>query len=95
MKQDFLPCSRGEMFFFTEELADSFIHMAVDACVRELEALRTCGAGLDEYLWAWKDKPCRLLETTLYYITPEFTVLHWLNVYGWRYVVRLLGNFNC
>ncbi len=31
----------------------------------------------------------------LYYITPEFTVLHWLNVYGWRYVVRLLGNFNC
>ena len=31
----------------------------------------------------------------LYYITPEFTVLHWLNVYSWRYVVRLLGNFNC
>jgi len=30
----------------------------------------------------------------LYYITPEFTVLHWINVYGWRYVVRLLGNFN-
>ena len=29
----------------------------------------------------------------LYYITPECTVLHWLNVYGWRYVVRLLGNF--
>ena len=31
----------------------------------------------------------------VYYITPEFTVLHWLNVYGWRYVVGLLGNFNC
>ena len=31
----------------------------------------------------------------LCYITPEFTVLHWLNVYGWRYVVRLLGKFNC
>ena len=29
----------------------------------------------------------------LYYITSEFTVLHWLNVYGWRYVVRLLGKF--
>ena len=25
----------------------------------------------------------------------EFTVLHWLDVYGWRYVVGLLGNFNC
>ncbi len=31
----------------------------------------------------------------LYYITSEFTVLHWLNVYGCRYVVRLLGKFNC
>ena len=31
----------------------------------------------------------------VYYITPEFTILHWLNVYGWRYVVGLLGNFNC
>jgi len=26
---------------------------------------------------------------------PEFTVLHWLNVYGWRYVARLLGNYDC
>ncbi len=31
----------------------------------------------------------------LYYITPEFTVLHWLNVHDWRYVVGLLGIFNC
>jgi len=30
-----------------------------------------------------------------YYITPEFTVLHGLNVYSWRFVVSLLGNFNC
>jgi len=29
-------------------------------------------------------KSCKLL---LYYITPEFTVPHWLNIYGWRYVV--------
>ncbi len=35
------------------------------------------------------------VEKKINYITPEFTVLHWLNVYGWRYVVRLLGKFNC
>ena len=32
-------------------------------------------------------------DAVLYCITPEFTILHWLNVYGWRYVVGLLGNF--
>ncbi len=31
----------------------------------------------------------------IYYITPEFIVLRWLKVYGWRYVVRLIGKFNC
>ncbi len=35
------------------------------------------------------------LTIDLYYITPEFTVLHWLNIYGCLYVVRSLGNFNC
>ena len=29
-------------------------------------------------------------QRVLYCITPEFTVPHWLNVYGWRYVVGLL-----
>jgi len=37
----------------------------------------------------------RKAATILYYITPEFTVLHWLNVYGWLYAVGSLGNFNC
>lgn len=36
--------------------------------------------------------PC---QGGLYYITPELTVLQWLNVYGWRYAVGSLGNFNC
>lgn len=31
----------------------------------------------------------------LYCITLKFTVLHWLNAYGWRYAVGLLGNYNC
>jgi len=26
---------------------------------------------------------------------PDYTVLHWLNAYGWRYIIRLLGNFDC
>lgn len=34
------------------------------------------------------------LRINVYCITPEFTALHWLNVYGWRYAVKLLGNFN-
>lgn len=65
MKNDFLPYCQGELFFFTEELADAFIHMAIDACVRELETFWADKAGLDEYPWAWKNKPFSLLETTL------------------------------
>lgn len=65
MKNDFLPYSQGEIFFFTEEFADAFIHMAVDACSRELEMFWAGRAEMDEYRWAWKNKPCSLLETTL------------------------------
>lgn len=65
MKRDFLPYCQGELFFFTQELADAFIRMAVDACVKELEMFWAGGSGLDEYSWAWKNKPCSLLETTL------------------------------
>ena len=65
MKQDFLPYCQGEPFFFTQEFADAFIRMAIDACARELEAFWAGQAGLDEYPWAWKNKPCSLLKTTL------------------------------
>ncbi|MDE6518356.1 MAG: tyrosine-protein phosphatase [Acetatifactor sp.] len=65
MKQDFLSYCQGEPFFFTQELADAFIRMAMDVCARELETFWAGEAGLDEYLWAWKNKPCSLLETTL------------------------------
>lgn len=65
VKGDFLPYCQGELFFFTEELADAFIHMAIDACVKELETFWAGKVGLDEYLWAWKNKPFSLLETTL------------------------------
>ncbi len=30
----------------------------------------------------------------LYYITPEITLLHWLNVYGWRYIVSYSENLS-
>lgn len=65
VKGDFLPYCQGELFFFTEELADAFIHTAIDACVKELETFWAGKVGLDEYLWAWKNKPVSLLETTL------------------------------
>lgn len=65
MKQDFLPYCQGEPFFFTQELADAFIRMAMDTCAKELETFWADRAGLDEYTWAWKNKPCSLLETTV------------------------------
>lgn len=65
MKRDFLPYCQGEPFFFTQELADAFIRMATDACARELDTFWAGKGGIDEYSWAWKNRPCSLLETTL------------------------------
>lgn len=65
MENDFLPYHQGEIFFFTEEMADTYIQMAADACDREIQALRAGKPGMDEYVRAWKNKPVSLLETTL------------------------------
>ncbi len=62
---DFEPAGEGEAFFFTRELADRFVGLAVRQSVRELEALDCGGHSTDMYQSAWKNKPRSLLETTL------------------------------
>lgn len=69
LKGDYEPYQGGDLFFFTEEKADAFIGMAVDFCLKELDALSQGKPGLDEYAWGWKPAwnavPCSLLHTTL------------------------------
>ena len=45
--------------------------------------------------WCFNIPKKAWFQHIIYCITPEFTILYWLNVYDWRYGVRLLGNFNC
>ncbi len=49
----FIPYNEGEIFFFTEEMADSFIEKALDICVEEVRALSAGKRFVDEYEWAW------------------------------------------
>lgn len=56
MKQDFEPYNNGEIFFFTEEMADVFIELAVNICRKELKALQSGGAVLDEMEYTWGSK---------------------------------------
>lgn len=53
MKQDFEPYDKGEIFFFTEEMADTFIEMAVAVCRKELKAFLSGSALLDEMEYIW------------------------------------------
>lgn len=65
MQGDYEPYQEGSLFFFTEKMADDFIGMAVEFCVKELEALWRGQPGIDEYEWAWKVPLRSLLNTTL------------------------------
>lgn len=69
LKGDYEPYQEGSLFFFTEQKADAFIGMAVDFCLKELDALSQGKTGLDEYAWGWKPAwnavPHSLLHTTL------------------------------
>lgn len=56
MKQDFEPYNKGAIFFFTEEMADTFIGLAVNVCGQELKAIRSGGALLDEMEYTWSSK---------------------------------------
>lgn len=69
MQRDYEPYQEGSLFFFTEKKADEFIDMAVEFCIKELDALKQGQPGLDEYKWGWKQgwkvPPRSLLNTTL------------------------------
>lgn len=69
LRGDYNPCQEGRLFFFTEQKADEYIEMAVEFCLKELDAFSRGQAGLDEYQWGWKPAwnavPHSLLHTTL------------------------------
>ena len=46
----------GEIFFFTKEMADEFVELAVEACAKELEALRSGGELIDGRKHAYLSK---------------------------------------
>lgn len=65
LKSDFSASSDGDIFFFTKEMADTFIQRACDICDKELQAWRKEKSFVDAYDWAWKKRAESLLETTL------------------------------
>lgn len=65
VKHQFIPCDQGDIFFFTKEMADSFIKRAADICIEEIKALSAGNHGMDEYKRAWDKKAVSLLGTTL------------------------------
>ena len=64
MEHDFQDSCEGEIFFFTEEMADEFVTCAAETCIKELQALETGGHYVDAYERAWQNKPVSLLKTT-------------------------------
>lgn len=65
LKSDFTAFSDGDIFFFTKEMADSFIGKACEICDKELQAWKKGKSFVDAYDWAWKKRAVSLLETTL------------------------------
>lgn len=54
LNADFAKEITGDIFFFTEEMADLFIRKAADICLKEIEALHCGERYIDEFQWAWK-----------------------------------------
>ena len=54
MAKQFAPYDGGEPFFLTETLAEEYIDRAAEVCLRELDALRGCGAHVNplDYTYA-------------------------------------------
>lgn len=57
MAHDFQDSSEGEPFFFTEVMADEFVTMATENCIKELHALKKGNHYVDAYARAWLNKP--------------------------------------
>ena len=64
MDSFFTQDSEGDIFFFTREMADSFIEETAKDCLRELKALQNETYVMDSYDLAWENAPYSLLETT-------------------------------
>ena len=50
---DFISRSDGAIFFFTPEMADSYIMCAAEQCLRELDALQAGCSCMDQDAQAW------------------------------------------
>ena len=53
LHQDFIPYDKGDIFFFTEKMADSFIEEAVEICQKEIESIFNGGQFMDQEIGAW------------------------------------------
>ena len=54
MEGDFANQPSGKTVFFTEEMAQRYIELAVKACLQELDALQGKAAHFDEDRYSWK-----------------------------------------
>lgn len=54
LNADFAKEVTGDIFFFSEEMADLFISKAANICLQEIEALNRGERYIDEFQWAWK-----------------------------------------
>lgn len=53
LEGDFACCSQGEYHFFTPEMADEYLDIAIEQCRKELRAIREGLPLLDEIQMAW------------------------------------------
>lgn len=56
LKEDFIHYSEGNIFFFTEKMADEYIKRASHICLQEVAAIKSGGVLLDEKQYAWLKK---------------------------------------
>lgn len=53
LDDDFVSAADGEYFFFTKEMTDEYIHVALEKCMEEISALKCGSSCIDEYELAW------------------------------------------
>lgn len=61
---DYNDKSEGKPFFFTTEMADEFVGVATENCIKELKELKEGKHYVDAYGRAWNKEPVSLLKTT-------------------------------
>ena len=65
MNEYFLQDVDGEIFFFTKEMTDEYITLAVEFCLAELDRMDRESGLMDAYENAWFNRAKSLLETSL------------------------------